>query len=153
MLFKVGKIMIPLLIKKGLILLLCSILINCIWDMICNTFHKVWCDRKFNILDQGLWLDSILTRQEIFPDLPSGAQDFISPAKVFLRKTNLAFLSKTTESYSGKQSVGDDNFIPHDSWSSAVIDSSKSRNEQKFFPHSSSSLLRDALPYQIVCFF
>ena len=58
-----------------------------IWDIICKTFHKVWCDRKFNILDQRLWLDSILTRQEIFPELPSGAQDFISAAKVFLWET------------------------------------------------------------------
>ena len=31
-------------------------------------------------------MDSILTRQEIFPNLPAGAQDFIFPAKVFLHQ-------------------------------------------------------------------
>ena len=48
----------------------------------------------------------------------------------------------SVQSYFWKQSrsVGNDNFIPHDSWSSAVIDRrSKSGNDQKFFPLSSSS--------------
>ena len=83
-------------------------------------------------------MDSILTRQEIFPNLPAGAQDFIFPAKVFLHQNKF----RQNDICGSKQSpsVGDDNFIPHDSWSSAVIDRrSKSGNDQKFFPLSSSS--------------
>ena len=58
----------------------------------------------------------------------------------------------SVQSYFWKQlrSVGNDNFIPHDSWSSAVIDRSKSRNEQKFFPPYSSYQLVDH-PTQLIC--
>ena len=81
-------------------------------------------------------MDSILTRQEIFPNLPAGAQDFIFPAKVFLHQNKF----RQNDICGSKQSpsVGDDNFIPHDSWSSAVIDRQRrkerrSRNEETFF--------------------
>ena len=62
------------------------------------------------------------------------------PQKYFSIKINFAFRQNDVCGSKQSPSVGDDNFIPHDSWSSAVIDRrSKSGNDQKFFPLSSSS--------------
>ena len=62
------------------------------------------------------------------------------PQKYFSIKINFAFRQNDICGSKQSPSVGDDNFIPHDSWSSAVIDRrSKSGNDQKFFPLSSSS--------------
>ena len=60
------------------------------------------------------------------------------PQKYFSIKINFAFRQNDICGSKQSPSVGDDNFIPHDSWSSAVIDRQRrkerrSRNEETFF--------------------